>query len=348
MYDSIKRITITLSFALLGAGLFTVFHLPLPWLLGPMLSILVIAHWYAKWLYWPKQLRNTGLIIVGYVIGRSLTKEALLEISQHIWHMLFFTLFLVIICLLIAFLLAKTTGLHIKTAILGSIPGGMMQALTLAEETKGVNVGIVTLMQTIRLLCIIIGVPLLVIGNTSTLQNEKVEVFHLTWHFIIFMVSVVIAAWVANKYHLPTAYMLGPAIITVILQLIGLTSEPFPIGVSEIAQLLVGINLGLILHRQKMPELKKMIGYSIISGVLIFIVSMLGALIFYQMSNFTLPTALLALAPGGLDQLGLVAHAIGADLAVVSGFQIFRLFFLLLIMPFIIRLIFRFFDKQKV
>ncbi|AKM18823.1 Putative ammonia monooxygenase [Geobacillus sp. 12AMOR1] len=44
-------------------------------------------------------------------------------------------------------------------------------------------------------------------------------------------------------------------------------------------------------------------------------------------------TAFIALAPGGMDQMGILAREAHADLAVVTSYQMFRIFFILLVVP---------------
>ncbi|WP_410515178.1 AbrB family transcriptional regulator [Paenibacillus sp. BR2-3] len=69
---------ITLLSALLGGALFMLLHLPLPWLLGPMLASLIGSNTKKRYFEWPGRFRNTGMIIVGYTIGLSLSPPLLL------------------------------------------------------------------------------------------------------------------------------------------------------------------------------------------------------------------------------------------------------------------------------
>jgi len=61
----------------------------------------------------------------------------------------------------------------------------------------------------------------------------------------------------------------------------------------------------------------------------------------------TAPTALLSLAPGGMDQMGVIAHSIGADLSIVSGYQLFRTFFIFFAIPSLLRLLFNYTDRRS-
>ncbi|MNC58214.1 putative ammonia monooxygenase [compost metagenome] len=65
------------------------------------------------------------------------------------------------------------------------------------------------------------------------------------------------------------------------------------------------------------------------------------SLIFAYIETVTPATALLSLAPGGMDQMSLIAHEVGADLPTVAGYQLFRTFFIFFAVPPLFKLIFR-------
>jgi membrane AbrB-like protein len=66
----------------------------------------------------------------------------------------------------------------------------------------------------------------------------------------------------------------------------------------------------------------------------------LGLLLIY-FYHITPSTSLLSLAPGGMDQMALLAHEVHADLSMVTGFQLFRLFFIYFVVPPMLRLFFK-------
>ncbi|MDO9229797.1 MAG: AbrB family transcriptional regulator [Syntrophales bacterium] len=51
----------------------------------------------------------------------------------------------------------------------------------------------------------------------------------------------------------------------------------------------------------------------------------------------SLLTAFLSTAPGGLTEMGIVALTLGADVAFVLAYQLFRFFCILLAAPFLLR-----------
>jgi membrane AbrB-like protein len=116
-----------------------------------MLAALVGSSLARQHLTWPTQIRNTGMVVVGYTVGLSMTGAALRQMSQQLPSMVMLTAILLLFCAGIAAVVARLSGINYKTILLGSIPGGLSQMLVLAEETEDVNITVVTVIQVVRL-----------------------------------------------------------------------------------------------------------------------------------------------------------------------------------------------------
>src|SRR5690625_598010 len=91
--------------AVIGGSLFQFLHIPVPWLLGPMI-VMAIGKNVFKWgCAWPNYLRNTGMILVGYTIGLSMTSGALHEMTGQLPSMFLMTLLLMLLSLGIALII---------------------------------------------------------------------------------------------------------------------------------------------------------------------------------------------------------------------------------------------------
>ena len=156
------RYGITLITALIGGGVFTLLSLPVPWLLGPMIAVLIGSNLRREWYAWPGATRNGAMIVVGYTIGLSLTGEALRQMAGQLPTMLLMTVLLLLFCGGMAYVVFRVSGGDFLTSLMGSVPGGLTQMLILAEETPGVNLTLVTVTQVVRLMMIIVCVPLLI------------------------------------------------------------------------------------------------------------------------------------------------------------------------------------------
>ncbi|MGF7013515.1 AbrB family transcriptional regulator [Ornithinibacillus bavariensis] len=353
LMKDLKKIMITALAALVGGALFSLLHIPVPWLLGPML-VMVICKNVMKWnLTWPSELRDSGMIIVGYTIGLSMTSAALKEMAEQLPSMLLLTILLMLWCSGIAFLVSKVSKIDFQSALLGSIPGGLTQVIMLAEETKGINLAVVTITQVLRLMIIVISMPLLVMlpifsnvsgDQVSTTTVDSVGMFP---NIVFFALVCIVFAIGGNKIHFPTAYLLGPIIGTALLQLTGVAGPHLPAAVVDLAQLMIGSHVGLMLQTDQIVKKGWTFTLAIGSGILLMVGSILLSILLTVLHDVSHATALLSLAPGGMDQMGIIAHEINADLSMVSGYQLFRTFFIFFAIPPLLKVLFKAMERKN-
>lgn len=352
------RIIASLVTALIGGILFKLLHLPVPWLLGPMLAVLVGSNLMEDRYEWPQQFRSIGMVIVGYTIGLSMTLTALRQMSHQLPYMLLMTVLLLLLCSGIAYINSRLSGIDYNSALLGSIPGGLTQVISLAEETEGINLLAVMITQVIRLIMIIVIIPLLVFSpffahghgdTTAAIPSTIATATHSSNPLIMLLFAVVCiaGAFLGKRIHLPTSLLLGPVIATATLQLLGITGMALPGWIINTAQLLIGVNVGLMLKPGRMEHKFRTISIAIGCGLLLVVGAWGLSLLLVYVQSVSGATALLSLAPGGMDQMGIIAHEIGADLAIVAGYQLFRTFFIMFAIPPLVRLLFRIQKKKK-
>ncbi|MDY0407088.1 AbrB family transcriptional regulator [Virgibacillus sp. 179-BFC.A HS] len=353
---NLRQIISTCLIAGIGGMLFQWIGIPVPWLLGPMIAV-VLGRNVMKWhLAWPYQFRNIGMMVVGYTIGLSMTTAALRDMALQLPTMLLMTVLLMALCTAIAFVVSRLSDSDYQTSLLASLPGGLTQVIALAEETKGINLAVVTVTQVTRLMIIIMVMPLLVMipffgqhatGHGETGAIPDVASVSLFPNMLVFAVLGIILAWLGKKIHFPTAALLGPMLATIVLQLLGLQGPHLPMPAIDAAQLLIGTHVGLMLHIDEISQKSRTFSLAIASGVMLVAGSILISLFLTLLHPVSRATALLSLAPGGMDQMGIIAHAIGADLSIVSGYQLFRTFFIYFAIPPLLKLLFKFMIRRR-
>ncbi|QAY66490.1 AbrB family transcriptional regulator [Paenibacillus protaetiae] len=339
--------------ALIGGYLFQLLHIPVPWLLGPMAFVLICSSFFPSRFTWYGPFRTGSMIIVGYTIGLSLTGAALKEIGRQLPFMLLMTSLLLLLCAGIAFIVSKVSRTDFKTALMGAIPGGLTQVLILAEETGGINMTVVTITQVIRLMMIVICIPLLVFSPLFDHVNvdgivqaalpeaaAKASWSGLFPNAVWYAAVCILFAYAGRKVKLPTAFLLGPVIGAALLQGLGVTGPGLPVSITDAAQLSIGIFVGLMLKPGQLPNKTRTLLVAIGSGLLLLLAAILLSLLLTLIRPVSAATGLLSLAPGGADQMGIIAHEIGADLSIVAGYQLFRTFFILIAFPPLWRLLF--------
>ncbi|KON88371.1 AbrB family transcriptional regulator [Sporosarcina globispora] len=334
-----KNLLITFITAVFGSVLFTLLHIPVAFLLGAMTAVMIGSRLSKIPFYWPAGLRDAGIIIVGYSIGLSFTQEAVLLILQKLPFILLVTVCMILFSAISALIIAKLTGIDYPTVLIGSIPGGLSQMILLAEEVKGINITVVTFMQVARLTMIIFIVPVLVFGPWLNAPSgpgfEAAEPFwkDLFPSILLFAFVSFIGIILSKRLKLPTPYLLGPIMGTAALVISGVNGPELPTAVLDISQLLIGAHIGMMMKPEKLSNKTKTMSLAALSALLLIAGSVILSFLIMHLFHFSPATSFLSLAPGGMDQMAIIAHETGANLAIVTGYQLFRLFFIFFVVP---------------
>ncbi len=317
-----KSYFLTAVLGIIGAYVFQLLHIPMPWLLGPLLTILVLKLKTQLPLKWNKHFRNFGLVIAGYSIGHAFTLETLADIRLYLPVMILLNVLYIILFFFISWLIVKRVKVDPLTALTSCVPGGMTQIVAYAEEQGSKNITMITFYQVLRVICIIGFVPLLVAGSSSS--STSVSDAHYTFTFVLFFVLSYLAGFIAMKIKIPTGYMLGPVFLFMGLQLAKIDIPEIPLSALHVAQIVMGIYIGLLLKKEDLHLSKKLIFYAFVSSFL-YIASAFGlALVMMQFYPVDFKTSFLSIVPGGLDQMGIISASVHADSTIVTAFQLFR------------------------
>ncbi|RPK12613.1 AbrB family transcriptional regulator [Priestia endophytica] len=345
-YSSPIRLLITLILAVVGGTIFSFFHIPLSWMLGSLTATLVFSRVSSFPLLWPVQLRNVGLLLIGYMLGRSFTKETLLRMIHHLPSMLLLTILILVFSSILAYYVSKVTNINLKSTLTGSIPGGLSQMIVLGEELKGIDLTVVTFIQATRLMAVVFTVPFLASffsNQERTPMKSILTAFSLHDLFIyIGLLLIGLLCAIAGKYFkLPTRFLLGPILITGIFVIAGGTAPHPPDFITDGAQLLMGTYLGLILKPNKLTHKARFSFFAILTAFSLILFSFLSGMLLFLFYDIPITTAFLSVAPGGMAEMAVVAEEVKASLAVVTSFQLFRILFILFLMPPFLRWLFK-------
>jgi len=336
----------TFMIAAVSGFLLNMIHFPLPWVLGPLVAVLTWKSAVKRAVSMPGVFRNGGLIIIGYMMGSPFTRETAIQIARHLPSILAVTLGAVLFSLLLAFLIYKPIGISLNSAILGSVPGGLTQMVILCDELKDADITFVTFMQSIRLLSVVFFVPFFVIHGLvedPVIPAEAIAAASgnalLTFpaaKFLVLLAASVAGAWAAQKLKFPTPQMLGPLLIIALLQVAGADIPAMPKSLIILAQITIGIYIGLSFQASR--KLGKATAITLLSTLALILLTFISAYYLAVFHDMNLATAFLSTAPGGISEMAVTALAIDADLSFVTAFQLFRLLFILFVVPPVLRL----------
>lgn len=340
-----------------GGGLFAAVGLPLPWILGAAFGIMTLNAARPGVATWPRLIGDSGIVVVAYVLGGAMTLGTVQTIVRELPLMALAAGLWTAVCMAIGLLFARLTGLSVQDGVLGSMPGGLTQMVLVADETPGANAGNVAIMQTARLVVVLYTVPFLaawfagrsaadpglataVVGGTSP-EAAGVLAGLPDWAAYAALPLVPLAAWLGRLIHLPAGEFLGPVLVVGAAAAAGLPWPDAPAPLVSAAQLAIGIFIGCRVQPRILLANRRFGPLSLIFAVLLIALTALAALGWSVFDGGSIVTWFLALAPGGLGEMAVTAIVLGADEARVTSYQTFRLLFVLMAAPPLIRLAFR-------
>jgi len=363
-----KPIAETIFITLLGGLLFTVLQVPLSWMLGPMSAVLLWTAVTRRKLTWPPWMRSAGLLLLGYSLGLSFTLESAQQIYTQLPYMLAATVLTIGFSLLMALLIARRSGTSIASSVIGSIPGGLSQMVVLGDEIEGADVGVVAFMQTLRLLLVVFMIPFLAVHGLAggvtdvaggiddpagiaaflhSLTSWMDAILNRPLHSLLLAAGVAVSCWVAVKLHFPTSYFLGSIIAAALFTVFGTEPPPLPTLLAYAAQWGLGTYMGLGIKLNSLRNWKTLLPYTILSNVALIGFTLVLSFVFSGLLPMSLLTAFLGMSPGGMAEMGVTAHLVGADVSVVVTYQLFRILFILFVVPFALRRGFAYWMRRK-
>ena len=322
------RIAIVACFALFGAILFQLLNVPIPWLLGPIVAVMFAQFRFEHLMKWPTVLRNAGLVILGVAIGQQFDISIMNNAGKILIAIVFVNAVLLIFSVLLAYLTSKWTGLTMKTSITSSVPGGLSQLVLFAEEEKDIPLAVVTYFHVIRVISVVLLVPFIVSGHVV----KEVPIGEgVSLGLLILIVVAASMIYIGKLIRIPVPHFLTPMLFTLILQFTPITTPTMPSELLHIAQLLIGAYIGLLLKRHMLKLPAKTLVAGVCSAILLLVITGVTSIVVAKWLQFSFATGFLSTAPGGLDQMGLLAAAVGADISVVTLFQLVRLLLIFLV-----------------
>jgi membrane AbrB-like protein len=307
----------TLTLALLGAGLFQILGLPLPFLFGPMTACLLVA-------LAGVQLKGMGTVstaartIMGVAIGASITPEIVGRVPQLLGSVALVPVYVALIGV-VGVPFFRRLGYDPATAWYAAMPGGLPDMVAFGKEAGG-DARALALIHATRMLIIVTVAPIILtlLYGASLTGALGEPARNLPPAELALMVAAAVIGWkVGERVGLFGASILGPMIVTAVLSLGGFIHSRPPLEAIVVAQVLIGLGIGVQYVGVTLRELRSFI----LSGMAFVAILALLAAVFTEivtLSGLAKPVeGFLAFAPGGQAEMTVLALAAGADLGFV-------------------------------
>ena len=348
----LRLLLLVAAAALISFGL-SALGMILPWLFGSMIATILYIRLVKRELFFPRWLGDLGVIIMAIEIGSTLTLDALLDMRADLFNIFLMTILVLLLSLALSRLFIYLTGSTPETAILASVPGALSQMLIMAEEEKRADILLVTLTQMSRIILIVLIVPFVsgFFKPASDANALPIEVDYISTIFTPLMLLIPLAAlvliYLLNKIKFPASLMLGPIIVLIIWNLSTGIEFSLDLLFINIAQILFGIRIGLQIA-SLMTQLNKRLIFSILLQNLILIFGTMFIVFMFQLfTTHQFNDLFLSAAPGGLGQIIVIAIETGGNIAMISSYHIFRIFFIIIVVVPIVGYYLKYLNRKR-
>jgi uncharacterized protein len=313
--------------------------LPAGWLVGPMLVALAVALAWEKHPTVPRWGRIASLAVVGGVLASAFRPSVLPLVASHWLPVILIVCATLILSLAAGMLLSSLAHLDRKTAALGTLPGAASGMLAMSDPL-GADARLVALMQYTRVVVVVVSATLVsrfgfVPGATSQpISGQSLQSASQGAHLLVqgnalsYCLTVIVAAlgaWAGTRLRFPAGALLGPLILGVALEELGVLQLLWPPGMPQAAYLVLGLWVGLLFDGSSVKRAGRLLPFMLASAAgLVVACAALG----WTLAAFTGidgMTAYLATTPGGIDSVSIIALGSGADAALVLAVQMLRL-----------------------
>jgi membrane AbrB-like protein len=322
------RIALALGLGALGGLSFSWLGTPMPWMLGSLFAC-IVGSVIGLPIAPPAALRSPMTAIVGVMMGAGYSPELIGYLSTWWVTLLGLVLFMAtagVVCVTYFRVVARY---DFPTAYFAGMPGGLVEMMSLAEGS-GADGRRVALIHSARIVLTVFSVPFIVQwleGTTvARVGGQGVSMFEMdaTAYFWL-TICVGGGLLLARFVKLPSRYLMGPLIVSVVVHITGLSSFKPPWELVLVAQLVLGTVIGCRFAGSRASELLQILWVSLGSTILLIGISAAFALLVSRLTSYSLSELLLAYSPGGLAEMGLLALALNLEVALVSTHHIFRI-----------------------
>lgn len=332
-----------LALGALGGAMFHLLSLPLPWMLGALFATMTASIAGAP-VRGPMRLRPAVVAVIGVFLGSRFT-PAVLEQAEAA---------LVTLAVLLAYLAAVAAVVvpwyrifgrqDWTTAFFAGMPGGLSEMVELGEA-RGADPQAIVLAHSLRIVMTIALMVLLfrVVLDHDLGAGRGAPVPPALSLLDAWLLSgcAVVGAFTGLRLGLPAPTFLGPLILSAVAHLTGWTESLPPQSIVIAAQVALGTLLGCRFQGIPLTSLARAGWLSAGATLLTLALAGVAGLTMQSATGVGLDQAMLALAPGGLTEMGLIALAIHADVAFVALHHVVRILIVITIAPMLVRYLHR-------
>lgn len=339
-----SQITLTLLVALASALLCVGLRTPIPWMLGPLLGVAALSIAGTP-MRSSGYLRNVGQWVIGAALGLYFTAEVG-QLVVGLW-------WAIVLGILWALAMGYGFGLWLQfrsaadlpgvsardlraTTYFASAIGGASEMALLADRYRA-RTDLVAASHSLRLVLVVVCLPFGMQWfqshwglhvDSSLLPGPRL----LQWPGIFYFgLATGAGALLMQALKRNNPWFMGPLLVAMALTLAGVQWTAVPSEMSNMAQLFIGISLGVRFKREFVRTAPKWLLSVAIGTLGMILLSVVFGWALAWGTGLHPATLILGTSPGGITEMAITAKVLELGAPVVTVFQVCRLIAVLLI-----------------
>ena len=324
-----KALVLSLSVGAAGGVLFHITGLPLAWMLGPLVANLLVSAKGVK-VEVPESLRSVFLAVMGMVLGSQVTPELAHRVLD--WPISAVLLLTgVAASTAVASAWYRRCGFDPVSAWFGASPGAMTAMIMLGDRCGG-DPQRIAIAQSLRIVLVVLFLPPLFWafeGGEGTLGPADAALTD-GWLLLAIPLLLPLGKWL----RLPSPALLAPLLATALLSGLDIASLALPSWGMNLMLWVLGSAIGSRFQGMTRRLLGRYLWQSGVATLLALVVLAVFAELIHQTVGVGRDVALLALAPGGIGEMAILAVALNIDPVFVAFHHLLRMVTLMIVAPF--------------
>lgn len=296
-------------------------HVPLAWLLGPLLLAAVLSVSGVN-LAAPQPLRRAGQVVIGCTAGLNVTASVAAGLLGWIPVMIVTSLFAVIVSGMLSPVFGALARVDDRTSFLALMPGGLSEMGNIGVAV-GARMEPITLVHTLRIAVIVFTIPPLLASDARFVPLDSLV--HIDYRAAAAVLAIgMIGAAAVSLVRINNPWMIGALIATAGLAIFGVVEGRMPAPLFAAGQLLLGYNIGGRFKREILRRLPRVAIYGAIANLVLLLLMMGYAFGLSHLIDMDWATAILVSSPGGISEMTTTAQAMHLPVALVTAFHLVR------------------------
>ncbi len=319
-----------LALALGAAGglLFAMLGTPLPWMLGSMTAATLAALVSAP-LRSPMAVRPPMSAVLGVLLGAAFTPELFAQMPRWLPTILGLAVFVASAGVTAMLYFRLVARMDWVTAYFAGMPGGLVE-MTLAGEERGGDTRSIALIHSARIFLTVFTIPFVVglleggLGTPAAAGASAHGGFDLS--ALLWLLGCAGAGlWLGRRFNLPAKYLMGPMLLSALVHGAGLTDFVPADLLVAVAQVVIGTTIGCRFLGTPARRILQVLGYALGSTAIFAGFTVLFGFAMSGLTELRPAPIVLAYAPGGVAEMGLIALALKVEIAFVTLHHVLRL-----------------------